>query len=307
MKNDIRFLVTNKCNYDCYFCHSEGICNVSRTHELDVEDYVTLFQIHSQLEKWNGVTLSGGEPFVFRNIDKLIEKLSREGAKITIVTNGSLLHQHIPVLRYVERINVSIHTLNFENYSKITGKKPEQLEAVKNNLQNVRKFYPNLAIRLNVTPCKNNGWDISELEQLISYAKQINASIKCKELFPNNDENCVKIETLKEQLLELGYAHIPFEGRTDCYENDGHYVFLTQCTCSKAILSKSPIRYCRENHDLYVNYDATFPLCRLSNYFIDFWEEIDEGNMEILKVKMMLAKRKISKEICNKKLRGIYY
>ena len=25
MKKDIRFLVTNSCNYGCYFCHAEGV------------------------------------------------------------------------------------------------------------------------------------------------------------------------------------------------------------------------------------------------------------------------------------------
>lgn len=305
-KNDIRFLVTSKCNYDCYFCHAEGVHNVSRKHELSVANYVTLFKMHSELEGWNGVTLSGGEPFVYRQIDTLIESLSEEGANITVVTNGSLIQHHLSVFKHIKRINVSINTLDEAMYAKITGKRPEQLQVIKNNLQLVRNFYLNLEIRLNVTPCKSNGWSINELEQLISYAKQINASIKCTELFPNNDDNCVKIETLKEQLTDLGYVQIPFEGRTDCYENNGHQVFLTQCTCSRAILSESPIEYCRNNHDLYVNHDATFPMCRLSSFFIDFWEEIDEDDMEFLKLKMLLAKKKISKDICLKKIRSIY-
>lgn len=307
MKNDIRFLVTNTCNYNCYFCHSEGVGCAFRKHELSVVDYVTLFKIYTDIEKYNGVTLSGGEPLLYRCVDTLVEKLYEEGAKITVVTNGSLLHLHLPIVKYIERINVSIHTMNQEMYGKIIGREPEKLWLVKNNLQTARALYPNLGIRLNVTPCKQNNWNIEELKDLIFFAKTINASIKCTELFPNNQNDCIKMETLRKQLNELGYVYIPTKERTECYEKEGHYVFLTQCTCSKAILSNSPIVYCRENHDLYVNHDATFPLCRLSQEYIDFWEEIQENNLDVLRLKMRLAKRKVSSELCNKHLRCIYF
>lgn len=307
MKKDIRFLVTNTCNYNCYFCHSEGVGGAFRKHELSTDNYVTLFKMYSDIEKWNGVTLSGGEPFIFRDVDTLVKKLYEEGAKITVVTNGSLLHLHLPIVKYIERINVSIHTMNQEMYGKIIGREAEKLCMVKNNLQTVRALYPNLAIRLNVTPCEQNNWSIEELKHLISYAKTINAYIKCTELFPNNQEDCIKMETLREQLTELGYRYIPTQDRTECYEKEGHQVLLTQCTCSKAILSDSPIVYCRENHDLYVNHDATFPLCRLSQNYIDFWEEIQENNLDVLRLKMKLAQRKVSSELCNKHLRCIYF
>ena len=72
------------------------------------------------------------------------------------------------------------------------------------------------------------------------------------------------------------------------------------------MLCKQPIEYCRENHDLYVNHDATFPLCRLSENRIDFWEEIQENNLDVLMLKMKLAQRKVSKELCDKYLKCNY-
>lgn len=307
MKKDIRFLLTNMCNYNCYFCHSEGVGGAFRKHELNVDNYVTLFRMYYDIEKWNGVTLSGGEPLIFRDVDTLVERLYKEGAKITLVTKGSLLHLHLPIMKYIERINVSIHTMNQEMYGNIIGREAEKLCVVKNNLHTLRALYPNLAIRLNVTPCKQNNWSIRELKDLISYAKTIDASIKCTELFPNNQDDCIKMETLREQLTDLGYTYIPTRERTECYEKDGHIILLTQCTCSKAILSDSPIGYCRENHDLYVNHDATFPLCRLSQDYIEFWEEIQENNLDVLRLKMKLAQRKVSREACKKHLRCIYF
>ena len=49
--------------------NSERVGGTFRKHELSVDNYVTLFKMYSDIEKWNGVTLSGGEPFLFRSFD----------------------------------------------------------------------------------------------------------------------------------------------------------------------------------------------------------------------------------------------
>lgn len=306
MKNDIRFLITDACNYDCYFCHKEGVNKSKQKNRLKVEDYITLYRMYYNMEDWNGVTISGGEPLLFSDIDLLLKRLYEEGANITMVTNGSLLHLHLSAIKYVKRLNVSIHTMNEEMYSQIIGRESKKLYMAKENLRNIRKLYPEIEIRLNVTPCKNQNWDIKELKSLISFAEEIGASIKCTELFPNNQENCISIETLEDELQEIGYTYVPTEGRTKCYEKDKEQIFLTQCTCSKAIIYDNPIEYCRENHDLYVNYDATFPLCRLGTENINFWEDINKNNFEKLKIKMEIAKRRVSKELCQKHLKDIF-
>lgn len=307
MKNDIRFLVTKACNYDCYFCHSEGVGDVIRRHQLSVEDYITLYEVYSNLEKWNGVTLSGGEPLLFKDFDVLVEELHKKGANITVVTNGSLLHLHLPAMKYVKRINVSIHTLNPMLYSQITNREERKLFIVKENLKIIRNFYPEIEIRLNVTPCKNQNWNMQELQNLIAFAEEIKASIKCTELFPNTLEDCVRIETLREELQNLGYTYKATESRTECFVKAEREIYLTQCTCSKAILFDNPVAYCRANHDLYVNYNATFSLCRLGKESIDFWEEIEERNLDVLEMKMRLAKIRVSKEACQQHLRCVYF
>ncbi len=308
MKRDIRFLVTNSCNYGCYFCHNEGIVNSLVRHDLTVDDYVWLFNTYKELEQWNEVTLSGGEPLIYFQIDALVEKLYLAGAKITIVTNGSLLSEHLLMLKYVERINVSIHTMNEEIYETITNRK-RVFKKVIENLKIVRGLYPNLKIRLNVTPCKSNNWNTEQLKALISFAREIDATVKCTELFPNTDlSNCITIGELENQLKQLGYFYTENTTRTMQYNNTMGYpcVFLTQCTCSKAITMSSPVDYCRSTHDLYINHDGTVPLCRLSKESMELWEEVKERNTDIISKKMEIAMRRVSGEKCNRYLRGIY-
>lgn len=297
MKKDVRFLVTNNCNYNCYFCHHEGVEAERKRNELSVENYVTLFKAYSEIEEWNSVTLSGGEPLLYRYIDILCQRLYEEEAKITIVTNGSLLSAHLPMLKYVDRINVSIHTLNDRTYERITGKK-DMLEHVKENLKLIRSLYPNLRIRLNVTPCKSNGWSDEELNRILSFSRKLNSSMKMTELFPRSNSDCIRISVLREQLDKSGYIYVETDDRTELFTKDGHNVYLTQCTCSKACKTKNAVKYCRATHDLYVNHNGKFLLCRLGNDAIDFWNEIDSNDLENLKVKINIAKLRVPEQCC---------
>lgn len=74
---------------------------------------------------------------------------------------------------------------------------------------------------------------------------------------------------------------------------------MAQCTCEKAIHSITSIEYCRNNHDLYVNHNGTFHLSRLTNNIIDLKEDLKENNITKIKEKMIIAKLRVSKEVCN--------
>ena len=192
MQRDIRFLVTNACNYNCYFCHHEGETgsNFIR-NELSVEDYLNLYKIYSDMENWNGITISGGEPLLYRNIIELCKKLHYAGGKITIVTNGYLLMDKIDLLKYVDRINISIHTLNEQKYNEIVGLE-NVFGKVIHGLKMVRKLYPDLEIRLNITPTVNN-WSAELLKEILGFSKELKASVKFTELFPNTESDCIPV------------------------------------------------------------------------------------------------------------------
>ena len=95
----------------------------------------------------------------------------------------------------------------------------------------------------------------------------------------------------------MGYEKVKIDSRNEFYKN--HYIILAQCTCKKAVHRKIPIEYCRNNHDLYVNHNGTFHLSRLTNNIIDLKEDLKENNITKIKEKMIVAKLRVSKEICN--------
>lgn len=271
---------------------------------LTSDDYCKLYRIYSKHYNFNGVTLSGGEPLVRNDCVEIAEKLYKNGAKITLVTNGYLLDKKIEICKYINRINLSIHTLDPNNYEKIVCVKNTYSKVI-NNIKKVRELYPNIEIRLNVTLVKDVNFSDEELTNLIEFSRKIKSSIKFTELFPSNQEDCVKQEEVIEKLLQYGYSEIGSDNRSKVYEKQNHKIYLTRCVCSTAKLSKSPIKYCIETSDLYVNHDGTFMPCRLKKSQINIIQELKNNNTDEILNKIVIAKRKIKEEECNKCLEAI--
>jgi cyclic pyranopterin phosphate synthase len=70
------------------------------------------------------IRLTGGEPLVRKNLDQLVARLSAiPGLRdLCLTTNGSLLAEQIGALTAagLKRVNVSIDTLNFEKFKRMT-------------------------------------------------------------------------------------------------------------------------------------------------------------------------------------------
>lgn len=120
----LRISVTDRCNLRCIYCMpAEGV--PLRTHsDMLTFDEITAF---SKLAVSKGVTkirITGGEPLVRKNVEILVGMLAAiEGVNdLALTTNGQLLEEKAEVLRLagLQRVNVSLDTLDAEEYSIIT-------------------------------------------------------------------------------------------------------------------------------------------------------------------------------------------
>ena len=124
--NYLRVSVTDRCDLRCVYCMKEKMQFLPRKDILTLEEIERLCDnfIELGVEK---IRLTGGEPLVRNDIIKLIEKLNTKKEKtnlkeITLTTNGTLLKKYAKQLKIngVNRINVSLDTINPEKYNKIT-------------------------------------------------------------------------------------------------------------------------------------------------------------------------------------------
>ncbi len=122
----IRISVTDRCDFRCVYCMSENMTFLPKKDLLTLEELDRLCSAFIDLGV-KKIRLTGGEPLVRRNIISLFQSLSRHletGAlkELTVTTNGSQLDRFAGELvdAGVRRINVSVDTLNKENFEKIT-------------------------------------------------------------------------------------------------------------------------------------------------------------------------------------------
>src|SRR3982751_4931138 len=94
---DLRISVTDRCNFRCVYCMPKEVFGrdyqfLPRAQLLDYEEITR----RARAFVANGVTklrITGGEPLVRRNLERLIEMLAALDVELTLTTNGTLLPQ----------------------------------------------------------------------------------------------------------------------------------------------------------------------------------------------------------------------
>lgn len=125
----LRFSLTPVCNLWCVFCSNEGSDYSSKSEKYaDINQVIRLSDILLKNTKLKSIDFSGGEPLLhpdFRNREfKLLKFIKKnKNTRFSIHTNGINLDNDIvdKIKDCFSRIGVSIHSLNFKTWNKITN------------------------------------------------------------------------------------------------------------------------------------------------------------------------------------------
>jgi cyclic pyranopterin phosphate synthase len=199
---DLRVSVTDRCNFRCLYClpETEAAANFyqsrfvkngaqkivrqwhSAANVLSFEEIERAVRIAVDLgiEK---VRLTGGEPLLRRELEKLVEKIAKiSGVRdLAITTNGFFFAQKAKALRDagLQRISFSMDSLDRDNFKKITGR--DGLQELLDGID--------LAQQLGFKPVKVNaviirGINDHEIESLAEFALKKNISFRFIEFMP---------------------------------------------------------------------------------------------------------------------------
>lgn len=179
--DSLRLIVTNRCNYQCIFCHREGLEPVTTTSEekLKPGDYGFLAKVASKI----GIKyykLTGGEPLLRDDIHEIVYEIKPYTEEVSLVTNGFLLSRRAELLAEsgVDRINVSLHSLREDTYRYITG----GISGLREVLRGL-EFSVNygIKVKLNFLVMKSN---VSEVPEVLRFAEKHGFDVNIIELIP---------------------------------------------------------------------------------------------------------------------------
>ena len=124
--HDLRISVTDRCNFRCVYCMPKEVFGkdfqfLPRAEILTFEEIERLVRIFVGLGVLK-IRLTGGEPLVRRDLERLVEKLARIGdLDLTLTTNGSLLAQKARSLADagLRRVTVSLDSLDDATFKRM--------------------------------------------------------------------------------------------------------------------------------------------------------------------------------------------
>lgn len=178
----LRISVIDRCNLRCVYCMpEEGIESIHHDEILTYDEILRICEIVSKLGI-RKIKITGGEPLVRKDIVNLIRDIKNidKIEQVTLTTNGILLHEMLDDLydAGIDAINISLDTLNKDNFKKITRR--DGLEKV---LMSIDKAY-DLGIRVKINCLAIRDFNLSELVEIASFAKDREIDVRFIELMP---------------------------------------------------------------------------------------------------------------------------
>ena len=162
----IRLSITSECNYNCIYCDKEG--NIPKKEILAINEITRLARILAEILKVQRIKITGGEPFCRKDLVEIIENIYNLHlyTDISLTTNGYWLYEKAQQLYNagLNRINISLCSLNPKTYQKITGS--NSLDKVLKGLMMAKEvgLYP---IKLNYVILK--GLNDKEFEDILNF------------------------------------------------------------------------------------------------------------------------------------------
>jgi len=183
----VRLAVTDRCNLRCFYCMPEyGIQYLPKKELLSYKEMLRLMKILAQMGI-SKVRITGGEPFVRRDLIPFLEQLSQiEGIrKIALTTNGVLTAPYVPTLAKigVESVNLSIDSLDRERFARITCR--DELPRVMTTLHSLLAH--GIRTKLNVVVIE--GQNIEDIIPLATFARDHAVDVRFIEEMPFNGQS----------------------------------------------------------------------------------------------------------------------
>jgi len=179
-KRNIRVAVSPFCNLNCIYCDGQksrrpgkpGAMEDFRRKPLDqgvitTNEFIEIIRA-LYLSGFNGMTLTGGEPFLNPEWDMIVNKSKEMGmSRVGVTTNGVLLNSYLKKNKHLPKgltlLTLSLDTIDACSFKAITGQ--DKLNEIIKGIKAAKKDNPKLIIRANKVVLRN------DMKYLLDYIK----------------------------------------------------------------------------------------------------------------------------------------
>ncbi|WP_238584496.1 GTP 3',8-cyclase MoaA [Chryseobacterium sp. Leaf180] len=207
--NYLRLAVIDRCNLRCNYCMpAEGLVWTKQPDLMLDDEIIRLSEIFTDLGV-DKIRITGGEPFVRKNMINLLERLSANEKlkQLNITTNGLLTQNHIPAMKKmgVKTVNLSLDTLDAERFYKITRR--NSFDLVMKTLYDL--IENNFRVKINAVVMGDQ--NISDIIPLAELTKILPVEMRFIEEMPfnGNVDKTVNLKWNHSEILKYIKSHFP--------------------------------------------------------------------------------------------------
>jgi len=167
-------IFTQGCNFICPYCHNpelnENIAGASIFNEEKIFQY-----FHKRAKVLDGVVITGGEPFLQKDLDSFVQKIKKIGLLVKIDTNGSFPEKLKIFIEkgWVDYVGMDIKT-SFDKYEKVIKTDQDSIiDKVKKSIQVLLTGKVDYEFRVTVVPRIIEENDIKKMEIMIKEARSV--------------------------------------------------------------------------------------------------------------------------------------
>jgi cyclic pyranopterin phosphate synthase len=133
----VRISLTDRCNFDCVYCHNEGLGDTRgpmdpQDDEMNTDDVVRFLEVAEEFDV-SEVKFTGGEPMLRDDLEEIVRR-TPDSMEVSLTTNGTFLPERAEGLvdAGLDRVNVSQDALDPETFREVTqsGAYDEVIEGV---------------------------------------------------------------------------------------------------------------------------------------------------------------------------------
>ncbi len=212
----LRVSVNNECNYKCIFCHMEGVAYSQGI--MSPHHYVLVAQAFKELGGGE-VKVTGGEPLLRQDLDKIILAFTDFGLKTSLTTNGHLLEKWASRLAStgLDHINVSLHALDDKLFRELTG--GGNLNRVIKGIKDVLR--EGIPVKINYVALRKN---LPQFPHVLRFAEELGLGINVIQVMPifhqtGNGRPTIRMDLAKWRMLDTAIDSIETYLRTLARDN----------------------------------------------------------------------------------------
>ena len=169
------FELTARCNFNCKMCyvHLQDHLQELKQKELTADQWLSIAS-DAKDQGLLFLLLTGGEPFLRNDFERIYRELIKMGIVVSINTNASLYNDDLRKLfrEYPPmRINVSLYGGSEETYQNLCGN--ASFEKVLKNIANMKEDKLQIRLNISLTP-----YNVGDMNKIYDITNQLNLHAK---------------------------------------------------------------------------------------------------------------------------------